>query len=492
MLTALTPLRIAAAALVLLAVALRFWAASVPSMAHPDEVFQYLEQAHRLVFGYGIVPWEYRYGMRSWLPPLALAPLMRAGDWLAPGGTLYLLLPKLAVASLSLLILPAAYGLGARLSRAHALAALAVAAFWYEFVYFGAHVLTEAVSVSLILPGAALLLPRPQQPRLLVVAGALLALGAILRFHYAPALLVLVLLSCGLDLRRWLLLAAGGMLALLIGASVDLAMGAAPFGWLFQNIHQNIVANRSAGFGVSDPLEFGRMYVEAWGIWLVPMLLFVLPVIERYRPLFWMAIANLVLHSAIGHKEYRFVLLTTAVLVILAAIGSVEWLRRLGKRLPERGARLAPIALILVWGGVSAALAAREGTRPRWTAFSAPFEAAQSLRHEPKLCGAALLGMPYWETGGYAYLHRRVPLYLVDPADLPRSSAAFDAIIAPAGAAVPSGYRQRSCHGDAGAGPGSGHLHGSGRVCTFIRPGGCNGGAAADLRLDRLLRRHDQ
>jgi hypothetical protein len=492
LLTALTPLRIAVAALVLLAIALRFWAASVPSMAHPDEVFQYLEQAHRLVFGYGIVPWEYRYGMRSWLVPLALSPLMSLGAALAPGGTLYLLLPKLAVAALSLLILPAAYGLGARLSRMHAVAALAVAAFWYEFVYFGAHVLTETMAVAVIMPGAALLLPRPQQPRLLVLAGLLLGLGAILRFHYAPALLVLVLLSCGLDLRRWLLLAAGGLLALLIGASVDVAMGGAPFGWLFQNIHQNIIANRSAAFGVSGPLDYVSMYVEAWGIWLAPLLLFVLPVIGRYRPLFWMAIANLAVHSAIGHKEYRFVLLTTAILVILAAIGSVEWLRRIEKHLPERPARLAPAALILLWGGVSAALAAREGTAPRWTAFSAPFEAAQSLRHEPMLCGAALLGMPFWETGGYVYLHRRVPLYLVDPDDLPRSSAAFDAIIAPAGAAVPRGYRRRSCHGSPGAGAGSGHLHGTSRVCTFVRPGGCDPGAAADLRLERLLRRHDQ
>ena len=29
-------------------------------IAHPDEVFQYLEPAHRLVFGQGIVTWEYR------------------------------------------------------------------------------------------------------------------------------------------------------------------------------------------------------------------------------------------------------------------------------------------------------------------------------------------------------------------------------------------------------------------------------------------------
>jgi GPI mannosyltransferase 3 len=36
---------------------------------HPDEIFQYLEQAHRLTFGYGYIPWEYRYGTRSWILP---------------------------------------------------------------------------------------------------------------------------------------------------------------------------------------------------------------------------------------------------------------------------------------------------------------------------------------------------------------------------------------------------------------------------------------
>lgn len=34
-----------------------------PGINHPDEVFQTVEQAHRLVFGSGLVPWEFIYGM---------------------------------------------------------------------------------------------------------------------------------------------------------------------------------------------------------------------------------------------------------------------------------------------------------------------------------------------------------------------------------------------------------------------------------------------
>ena len=42
----------------------------------PDEIFQYLEQAHRLVFGYGYVPWEYRFGIRSWILPALISPIL--------------------------------------------------------------------------------------------------------------------------------------------------------------------------------------------------------------------------------------------------------------------------------------------------------------------------------------------------------------------------------------------------------------------------------
>ena len=36
---------------------------------HPDEIMQYLEPAHRLVFGNGVTYWEFFYGARSWLVP---------------------------------------------------------------------------------------------------------------------------------------------------------------------------------------------------------------------------------------------------------------------------------------------------------------------------------------------------------------------------------------------------------------------------------------
>ena len=52
------------------------------SALHPDEVMQYTEQAHRLVFGPGVIPWEYDYGTRSWAPALVIAAVLQAAKLL--------------------------------------------------------------------------------------------------------------------------------------------------------------------------------------------------------------------------------------------------------------------------------------------------------------------------------------------------------------------------------------------------------------------------
>src|SRR3989442_2829366 len=41
----------------------------------PDEIFQSLEPAHRLVFGYGLYAWEFVDGARNWAFPAFVAAL---------------------------------------------------------------------------------------------------------------------------------------------------------------------------------------------------------------------------------------------------------------------------------------------------------------------------------------------------------------------------------------------------------------------------------
>jgi phosphatidylinositol glycan class B len=60
--------------LVALAILLRLQPILVePSAVWPDEIFQTSEPAHRLVFGSGLVAWEFQLGERSWLLPGIIA-----------------------------------------------------------------------------------------------------------------------------------------------------------------------------------------------------------------------------------------------------------------------------------------------------------------------------------------------------------------------------------------------------------------------------------
>jgi len=91
------------AAICALAVALRMAVAIVfPGFEHPDEIYQVLEQAHRLAFGNGFIPWEFDEGVRSYFWPGLLAGIFRAAEHVWPGS--YLLAGRLALSLFSLVV----------------------------------------------------------------------------------------------------------------------------------------------------------------------------------------------------------------------------------------------------------------------------------------------------------------------------------------------------------------------------------------------------
>ena len=82
--------------------------AALDGRLHHDEVHQYAEPAHRMVWGYGTVTHEWHRGMRNTLAPGALAGLFRAARALGLDGPWALFaLRHGAMALLSLLTLRA-------------------------------------------------------------------------------------------------------------------------------------------------------------------------------------------------------------------------------------------------------------------------------------------------------------------------------------------------------------------------------------------------
>jgi hypothetical protein len=473
-----------------LGLAIRLTLLIMPRSYFPDEIFQYLEPAHRLVFGNGVVPWEYRYGIRSWLVPLALSGPMRLGAWIAPEGAAYLIAAKLALVLLSMLAIVAAAAIGAQTSRLHACFAAFVVAIWSECALFATQALTETIAVTFFLVGVALLYARRDTPLRLAAAGALLALAIDIRFQYGPAIGLFALLACGRDLRRWLWLPAGGVAVLVAAGALDAAMGQVPFGWIVENFRQNIIHGRSHMW-TDGPFFYPLALAASWSLWLLPIWHCTSLAAKRYPALLACALANIAVHTLIAHKEYRYILLSTTIILLLAAIGTVDAMDRLAVR---RGIARTRLLALAACGWVIASLTVTTLAFPArtWAAATPGLESFAYLRAQPKLCGVALTGIDWTDTGGYAYLHRDVPLYMSDgsmstAAWIKANGASFDTLIAPiAGASlIPAPYMLDRCFD-------SGGRFSDNNACVYRRPGSCDPAAARHFEINTVLTRIDR
>lgn len=339
---------LAITAVVLAALVLRWRAFSPFDISHADELMQYLEQARRLATGQGIVPWEYRYGARNGGIAQILSVPWLLGERFAPGTLGAMLLARWSFVLLTLLALPAAWKLGALTGRAQALIALLVAAVWYESVLFSTLLLSEVLATGLIACALPLLLADERRAGALRWAGLLLGLGVVVRLQFAPFAAVVALLTLRTDWKAWGQLVLGGLGAAVIGGLSDLAMGRWPFEWVWVNFSYNIGESRAARFGENGPFDYLTWLAVHLGPGAPLILAAALAVPARYRPVLWALAANIVFHSLITHKEYRFIWLSTFLLLVMAAIGSVGLLERLRA---ARGTKVGPAQLVLLGAG---------------------------------------------------------------------------------------------------------------------------------------------
>ncbi len=388
-----------------------------PGMHHPDEVFQVLEQAHRLAFGYGITPWEFQDGIRSMVIPIVLSKIWSVAEPVVGGPQGYVHLARFLVAVLSLTTFAAVYRMGLRTSTTHALIAGVVAATWFEIVYFSFRYATEAIAFNFLIIALCLasVPARDLTSRRLMMIGFCAALAFVLRMHFGVGLVILAFWVGGPQVRaRWLPMIVGALPPLLVFGAVDWATWGVPFGSFIETIKVNLIAEKASDFG-TKPAAFilGQVY-SRWSAAL-PILIALIVFRARESKL-WLAVALAILisHSLIPHKEYRFFVPALGCLVIMAAMASADLVERgraLGLTLGLKQARiLTPLALTL-WVAVSATLAFGQGYIREWYRSGELMKIEWWLAKQPDLCGVLIYDYHWTQTGGYTYLHRNVPLY---------------------------------------------------------------------------------
>lgn len=441
----------------------------LPSLAWADEIFQTLEQGHRMAFGYGVVPWEFRDGIRSWVLPGMLGAVMRATEFLGAGSKGYLLGIKifLSVCSCIPVMVAMAWARKEKLPQPW-IAGLATAG-WFELIFFSSKALTEVfaaytISVALYLTVTA---REDNRFRTALFAGLAWGLTVGFRLHLAPVALFAFAWACRQQWSRWkpMLLGSGGVI---VGFGLlDWATWSYPFQSFILNFWVNVVKGKAAWFGVSPPYEYVASMVTVWGWTTAVLLVLAFGTFRKWPILFWSAVLILVAHSAIGHKEYRFLAPCLVIVVISAGIGLARLLQT------RRSAGLVACAAFIVASAEGAwrydwndlAPMAPMGSDPisLWSFRDGSVQSFEALSLDDSVCGLASIGMGWGWSGGYTYLHKNVPLFDIrTDAELLKYGPVANTLVASIANGPNIGAYVRSvCWGTAT------------EVCKYQRPGPC-------------------
>jgi phosphatidylinositol glycan class B len=409
----------------------------------PDEIYQSLEPAHRLAFGYGFLAWEYQVGARSWLFPAVLAAVLKlgAGAGLSQPASL-LLLVKLFMVAVGLAGMLASMRLARALAgdRAAVLAGVLVAAFTPHVVFAGRCLSETATATALVWASSLLAGARPGGHRL---SGALASFATLLRpgNGVAAAMLLGSQWITGRRREAYRYLTAALAIAA-VGGALDWATWGAPFHSLWLYVRYNVMEGHAADYGTAP----GWYYVQAlWTSTGPAVLLLALGLASVPRAAYGflaVALAHGVAHSLLAHKELRFLIPVMPLTLALAAVGLERRLSQLAARAGWLSPRLATGALAgamaaLMIGRASGLTYGEMGyhapgmEEERVGAISGDFNRLLLRAHElPDLCGLAVAGAPIIWLGGYSYLHRDVPFFELDP-PTPEGSPAANYVLVP-------------------------------------------------------------
>lgn len=412
-----------AAVLVAAAAPRLFLALTDDGIYWPDEAYQTVEPAHRLVFGSGMIAHEFVIGSRSFcLPGLLAVPLWL---WKLCGGTQ----PHQALALLKLCFALASVATAwavARLARAQGARPLPAAAGAALFalgsvpIYFGFRTLSETASTLPVALGFALALDPRGGARRVAAGASLLGFAVLLRLQnglFCAALPLALLLQrrrrdaglAALALAGWA--AAFGLL--------DLATWGRPFQSAIAYLRFNLVEGRAAQWGVEGP---GYYAAALWRSSPLPSLCLAIlvPLSARKAPgLLLAALGFAAAHALTPHKELRFLLPVLPLFCALAAVGLEEVARG------RWAASALPLAVLacaaidgagfhqLRFGQLGQYGPSRAGDWA-YQDFAQVTRLLYAAHDRPDLCGLKMEGVDLvWSFGGAA-LHRAVPLYQHD------------------------------------------------------------------------------
>ncbi|MCC6333003.1 MAG: hypothetical protein IT380_03325 [Myxococcales bacterium] len=436
----------------------------------PDEVYQSFEPAHRLVFGHGLVAWEFVEGARNWALPGFVAFWMKLSALFGGDSpVVYVHVVKLVFALLSLGAAWGVYRLAVVLG-ARELPAAVAAGLWgcsALALYFGHRAMSENASALPVVWGLALVLEEDGPRRRLLLGASLLGVATLLRLQAgvfcAGALLILAGRALAASRRApgggapagpgawpspWRRVAwVAGVLLLwavaygaLDAATWSQAPGARYGGWFHSAVvylRFNLIEGRAAGWGTSPWFYYLKhLFLSMPGVALV-LGVGVLASLRRAPGVALLVLAFLGLHMGVAHKELRFILPVLPVACALVGVALSMLPPREGEK--ETPARFTAwvTGLVLLAVGWSAARHRfltmgdigsylERGTATAWDDFGNVNRLLLAASRQKDLCGLRIDVAHLAWTGGATYLHTNAMLY---SAGMPPQQGYFNYVI---------------------------------------------------------------
>jgi len=425
--------------------AIRLWFAFYDwGVYYPDELYQTLEAGHRLAFGYGMKTWEYVQGLRNWTLPALLGGVMwlvnAAGfdhplSYLSVLRVLFILLQLVGIASLYQFVR----------SRGgqppSGILAIFVATLSAPLIYFSYRSLSEAVAAPLLVIGWMLATgtakrearseKREEQPfsldslvathRSLILGVSLVALATVIRLPLGvfPALLLIR----SLVRREWvatgLIAATLGVWWLILLGLVDQLTWGRWFHSVVEYVQYNLIEGKASNFGTAPTDYYLTTFQQFTGPLSIALIGFA--IVGWWRaPWFSLALVSYVaIHTAIPHKEFRFLIPAVLGLMPVAALG-LDTLWQRWRPVGIFGATLLVGLSLLSVYRLPALTRATIGFPPFGdSAFNTNADVNRLLvvAHDlPDLCGLNVdQDLASVWSGGFTYLHRDLPLYWAHP-----------------------------------------------------------------------------
>ena len=408
----------------------------LPSIHQADEVYQVAEQASRAVNGFGIQSWEFQTAARGAFFAVLVEPIYRLQ--LSPAASQVLVGALFSLLSLIPIWVAFAWTRRFHGDAAAVLAALLTAT-WFELVYFGPKPTADAVGGYLLIAG--LYFGRlGLRKRDAALAGfvLLVALGA--RMQIAPAIAIalgVAIVTHGRD--RFTALAAGALAGVALVGVMEWTWWGIPFRGHWGYLQNEFVRNVSSYFRNEPVTFYAKVYTLMYGGALPVIAFLALTGARRAASALLLAVAVVLPFHFFGHKEYRFLLSATPLLVFLISLGIVELMVRYGGGVTLRSGGV----VVAGWLVAMFAMAWSDTYRANWLMDRNHVLAFRAIGAEPDACGITLVGIRWYHTPGYSGLGRDIPLYESgrDEAEMARLAPAANYVLTgPKSPAPPAPY----------------------------------------------------